>query len=398
MAAMNCTVITGGRVVMPDRIIESGGIVIKDGKIERVFAGEYHPEGGERIINAEGRFISPGFVDLHVHGGGGFDFMCGEADNVISACQFHMRHGTTSIVPTLSAADQQVLVTAIAGITEAKHKMRDGGPEILGLHLEGPYFAMSQKGAQNERYVRDPDPKEYMEIVDKFDTILRWTIAPELPGAVEMAKAMKERGIRMCIGHSDASYDEAVQAYECGFDSIVHFYSCLSTVRRINAYRHAGVVEAGYQLDGMMVEVIADGKHLPQSLLKLIYKVKGPERICLVTDAISVAGLEHIQDEIYSQTSDMNVIIEDSVAKLPDRSAFAGSVATADRLVRVMNALDEVPLYEAVKMASATPARNIGIFDRKGSLSPGKDADILLFDDNINISIVMVNGQITFER
>jgi len=398
MAAMSCIVIIGGRVVMLERIIESGGVVIKNGKIDRVFTGEYHPKGGEQIIDAGGRYISPGFVDLHVHGGGGFDFMCGEADNVISACQFHMRHGTTSIVPTLSAADPQVLVTAIGGITEAISKMKDGGPEILGLHLEGPYFAMSQRGAQNERYVRDPDPKEYMAIVDKFNTILRWTIAPELPGALEMAGAMKNRGIRMCIGHSDALYDEAVQAYECGFDTIVHFYSGISTVRRINAYRHAGVVEAGYQLDGMMVEVIADGKHLPQSLLKLIYKIKGPERICLVTDAISVAGLDHIQGEIYSQTGDMSIIIEDSVAKLPDRTAFAGSVATADRLVRVMNALDEVPLHEAVKMASATPARNVGIFDRKGSLSPGKDADILLFDDNINISMVMVNGQIAFER
>ena len=394
---MDCTVITGGRVVMLERVIESGGVVIKDGKIDRVFTGEYRPEGGERIIDAGGRFISPGFIDLHVHGGGGFDFMCGEADNVMLACKFHMRHGTTAIVPTLSAADPQVLVTAIGGITEAINKMKDDGPETLGVHLEGPYFAMSQKGAQNERYVRDPDPKEYMAIVNQFDTILRWTIAPELPGALEMAKVMKERGIRMCIGHSDALYDEAVQAYECGFDTIAHFYSAISTVKRVNAYRHAGIVEAGYQLDGMMVEIIADGKHLPPSLLKLIYKIKGPESICMVTDAISVAGLDHIQGEVYSQTGDMSVIIEDSVAKLPDRTAFAGSVATADRLVRVMNSLDEVPLYEAVKMMSATPARNIGIFDRKGSLSPGKDADILLFDDDICVSMVMVNGKISYE-
>ncbi|MCL2618812.1 MAG: amidohydrolase family protein, partial [Defluviitaleaceae bacterium] len=206
---MERTVITGGRVITTERTMATGGVVIGGGRIESVFEGEYHAQGAERIIDAAGRFISPGFIDLHVHGGGGDDFMCGEADKVAAICRFHMRHGTTSIVPTLSSADQTVFLRAMEGINEALGTMTDG-PDVPGLHLEGPYFAMSQKGAQDPRFVRNPDPAEYMEVADRFSNILRWSIAPELPGALEMAAVMKSRGIRMCIGHSDALYDEAV--------------------------------------------------------------------------------------------------------------------------------------------------------------------------------------------
>jgi N-acetylglucosamine-6-phosphate deacetylase len=169
-------------------------------------------------------------------------------------------------------------------------------------------------------------------------------------------------------------------------------------VRRINAYRYAGIIEAAFLLDDMMVEIIADGKHLPASLLKLIYKIKGPDRICLVTDAIDAAGLKGVTGELYSKTLGSNIVIEDDVAKLPDRSAFAGSVATTDRLVRTMIRLADVPLYQAVKMMSATPAKAVGMFSRKGSLSIGKDADIIIFDDDIDISTVIVGGEVTFEK
>ena len=202
-----------------------------------------------------------------------------------------------------------------------------------------------------------------------------------------------ETGVQLSIGHSDALYEEAVRAYENGFTSITHFYSCTSTVRRINAYRHAGIVEAGYQLDDLYVEVIADGRHLPASLLKLIYKIKGADRICLVTDAVSPAGLAEVPDKLYSRTCGTDVIVEDAVAKLPDRSAFAGSVATADRLVRTMHQLADVPMREAVKMMSATPAKCIGVFDRKGSIAEGKDGDIVLFDDQVSVSAVIVRGE-----
>ncbi len=272
------------------------------------------------------------------------------------------------------------------------------GPNILGVHLEGPYFAINQRGAQAQEYVRNPIKGEYLYIIDNFDNILRWSLAPELPGGLEMAKELKKRGIYMSIGHSDALFHEVIRAYECGFTTVTHLYSCTSTVRRVNAYRYAGIIEAAFLIDDMMVEIIADGKHLPSSLLKLVYKIKGPDRICLVTDAIDVAGMENLGGEIYSKTSGSNIIIEDEVAKLPDRSAFAGSVATADRLVRTMQKLADIPLYQAVKMMSATPAKNIGMFSKKGSLSVGKDADIIIFDENINVSMVMVGGKVTFYK
>ena len=391
------TVIINGKIITEEGGLPRGHIILDQGKIQGIFPGEYLPLGTETIFDAGGRYISPGFIDLHVHGGGGDDFMCGQVDKVENICKLHMKHGTTAIVPTLSSADQKPFMEAIKAIEQAI-KIQEGGPEILGIHLEGPYFAMSQKGAQDPRFVRNPDPAEYLDVVSKFDTILRWSVAPELPGAHAMAKVMKQHGIRMAIGHSDALYEEAIEAFENGFDTVTHLYSGCSTVRRIDAYRYAGVIEAAYQMDDMMVEVIADGKHLPESLLKLIYKIKGPQRICLVTDAISAAGLPEDVGVIYSPTCGTDVLIEDSVAKLPDRSAFAGSIATTDRLVRVMSSIAEIPLHEAVNMMSATPAKNIGVFDRKGSLAPGKDADIILFDENIHVSLVLVKGQIRYQE
>ena len=395
---MNKKLITNGKIIALERIIPVGSISVCDGLITGVYEGiERLPEPDETVVDAGGKYISPGFLDIHVHGGGGYGFLRSSVDDVISCSKAHMKHGTTSIVPTISSATNELIKESLENIKEATSNMTKG-PDILGVHIEGPYFAMSQKGGQAAEYVRNPIKEEYMSIVDSFDNILRWSLAPELPGAHEMANELRKREILLSIGHSDALFDETIKAYECGFTTVTHLYSCTSTVRRISAYRFAGIIEAAFLLDGMMVEIIADGKHLPASLLKLVYKIKGPERTCLVTDAIDVAGLKDVKGEIYSQISDMNIIIEDDVAKLPDRLAFAGSVATTDRLVRNMINLADVPLYQAVKMMTATPAKNIGMFSRKGSLSIGKDADIIIFDDDINVSTVIVGGEVTFKK
>ena len=395
---MNKKLITNGKIIALERIIPVGSISVCDGLITGVYEGiERLPEPDETVVDAGGKYMSPGFLDIHVHGGGGYGFLRSSVDDVISCSKAHMKHGTTSIVPTISSATNELIKESLENIKEATSNMTKG-PEILGVHIEGPYFAMSQKGGQAAEYVRNPIKEEYMSIVDSFDNILRWSLAPELPGAHEMANELRKREILLSIGHSDALFDETIKAYECGFTTVTHLYSCTSTVRRINAYRFAGIIEAAFLLDGMMVEIIADGKHLPASLLKLVYKIKGPERTCLVTDAIDVAGLKDVKGEIYSQISDMNIIIEDDVAKLPDRLAFAGSVATTDRLVRNMINLADVPLYQAVKMMTATPAKNIGMFSKKGSLSTGKDADIIIFDDDINVSTVIVGGEVTFKK
>lgn len=385
--------IYNGRLLTQERQIDGGAVLLREGRIARVY--EEKPEDlppDTEYLDAEGRYIAPGFVDIHVHGGGGTEFMCDTAEEAETVCLTHLRHGTTSIVPTTSSAARQAFLRSMDSVNRAARQMAHG-PEILGIHMEGPYFADNQRGAQDPRHVRNPDPAEYLPILEQYPNIIRWSLAPELPGALEMAADLRKRGVQLSIGHSDALYEEAVRAYENGFTSITHFYSCTSTVRRINAYRHAGIVEAGYQLDDLYVEVIADGRHLPASLLKLIYKIKGADRICLVTDAVSPAGLAEVPDKLYSRTCGTDVIVEDAVAKLPDRSAFAGSVATADRLVRTMHQLADVPMREAVKMMSAAPAKCIGVFDRKGSIAAGKDGDIVLFDDQVSVSAVIVRGE-----
>ena len=387
-------IIINGRIVAYDGIIADGYVSVGGGKITGVYEGSGRtPFTDETVIDAGGKYISPGFIDIHVHGGGGHGFMDDGADDVVASCKTHMRHGTTSIVPTISSASIDLTISSLRNIKEATSNMTDG-PVILGTHLEGPYFAMSQKGAQAAEHVRNPIHAEYMNILERFDNILRWSLAPELPGALEMAEELVKRGIRPSMGHSDALFDEALIAYERGFKTVTHLYSCTSTVKRMNSYRYAGIVEAAFFIDGMTVEIIADGKHLPASLLKLIYKVKGPDSICLVTDAIEAAGLTDAKGRIFIRTIGSDIIIEDDVAKLPDRSGFAGSVATADRLVGTMTKTAGVPLHQAVKMMSATPAKNVGVFSEKGSLEKGKDADIIIFDDNINISTVMVGGKI----
>ena len=225
--------------------------------------------------------------------------------------------------------------------------------------------------------------------------MLRWSAAPELPGVDGFANALRECGILPCIGHSDADFDCVSKAKDLGFTHVTHLYSCTSTVHRKNAFRYAGIVEAAYYFDDMTVEIIADGIHLPPSLLKLIYKLKGPDKIALITDSMRGAGMPDGESVLGNLDNGLHVIIEDGVAKLMDRSAFAGSVATCDRLLRNMVNLADVPLVDAVKMASLTPARILGI-KNKGSLEAGYDADIVIFDENINVVNTIVNGRVIF--
>ncbi|MDO8685531.1 MAG: N-acetylglucosamine-6-phosphate deacetylase, partial [Clostridiales bacterium] len=330
------------------------------------------------------------------HGGGGADFMDGTVDAYLKAAEFHARHGTTSMVPTASASMNEELRNMMEIFKTAKAE-NSNGAELLGLHLEGPYLCLGQKGAQDSRYVKNPKPSEYEEISSWSDDIIMWGAAPELEGSLEFGRCITKKGIRVSIAHSDATYEEVLNAFESGFRHVTHLYSCTSGVRRINAYRYAGIIESAYLIDDMTVELIADGAHLPASLLKLAYKIKGPDRIALVTDSIRAAGLPEGEYMEGSLENGQKIIIEDGVAKLPDRSAFAGSVATTDRLVRTMVKTADVPVVEAVRMMTKTPAAIIGADKTKGILAAGKDADIVIFDDNINIKMTIIKGRIIYK-
>lgn len=388
--------IINGKIITPYRLLERGIIIIEDGVISCV-SKEDVPVQDEVIIDAEGYYVAPGFIDIHTHGGGGFDFMDATVEAYLGAAQAHARYGTTSIVPTTLTSTKEALKRSFEAFQKSK-TLNKLGADLIGIHLEGPYFALEQKGAQDPRYIRVPLREEYEEIFKWSDDIVRWSAAPEIEGAMEFGRYARNKGVVMSIGHSDAIGEKVAEAFENGFTHITHLYSAMSGVKRINALRVSGVIESAFLIDEMTVEIIADGIHIPADLLNMVYKIKGPSRTVLVTDSMRGAGMGEGPSILGSLKDGMEVFIEDGVAKLPDRKAFAGSVATADRLVRTMIGPGGVPLIDAIRMITSTPAKVIRIDDRKGTLAPGKDADIVIFDSDINIKMTIIKGKVVYEK
>lgn len=393
---MNRLIIKNGKIIFPDKIEDNLAIVCENGKIIDIVKPEnVAPENGDLLIDVHNKYISSGFIDIHTHGGGGHDFMDGTVEAYLGAAEAHAKHGTTVLLPTTLTSTFEELMKTFDTYKEAV-KQNKKGAKFLGLHLEGPYFAYNQRGAQDPKYLKNPEPEEYNKILAASDDIVRWSLAPELPGALEFGKVLTQRNILPAIAHTDAIYEEVIPAFEAGFTLATHLYSGMSSVTRRNAFRYAGVVEAAYLIDGMDVEIIADGVHLPKSLLQFVYKFKGPDKTALCTDSMRGAGMPDGESILGSLDKGQKVIIEDGVAKLPDRTAFAGSVATTDRLVRTMVNIAEVPLVEAVRMMTLTPARIMKIDQQKGSIVKGKDADFVIFDDNINVSYTILEGNVIY--
>ena len=385
--------IHNGKILTPYRIFH-GTVIVEGGRIKEVAEGDIDVPGALEI-DAKGQYIAPGFIDIHVHGGGGHDFMDGTEEAFLKIAETHAKYGTTAMLPTTLTSEKEELYQTLELYKQA-NKNNLSGAQFLGIHLEGPYFSMKQRGAQDPRYIRNPDPEEYKDILSRSSDIRRWSAAPELEGAIEFGNHLRSKGILVAMAHTDAIYEEALVAFEAGFTLATHFYSCMSGVSRRDCFRYAGVVETAYLIDEMDVEIIADGIHLPAPLLKLIYKIKGPDRIALITDSMRAAGMPPGDSILGSKHNGLKVLVEDGVAKLPDRKSFAGSVATCDRLVRNMINMADVPLLEAVKMASQTPANIMGLGSSKGSLIVGKDADIVIFDENIKVSITIVQGRVVY--
>ncbi|HEY5392518.1 MAG TPA: N-acetylglucosamine-6-phosphate deacetylase [Hanamia sp.] len=389
--------IINGRVITSHRIIDHASLLISDGIITEINEKKISSKA-DIILDAKGNYISPGFIDIHVHGGGGSDFMDSTVKDFLTIAETHLRFGTTALVPTTLTAEKDDLLHTLDIYKKANAKNRSGA-QFMGMHIEGPYFALSQRGAQDPRYIRKPDKNEYTEIIEKAGGIIaRWSAAPELEGAMEFGRCLQANDILPSIAHTDAVYDDVVNAFENGYTLATHFYSSMSGVTRRNAFRYAGVIETVYLMDEIDVEIIADGVHLPAALLQLIYKVKGVDRIALITDAMRAAGMGPGKSILGSKKNGMKVIVEDGVAKLPDRSSFAGSVATTDRLVRTMINVAKIPLIEAVRMMTLTPARIMKVNKYKGSVAIGKDADIVIFDENINIQSAIVGGKILYNK
>ncbi len=388
--------IYNGKIITPFKIIENGCVLIIGDTITEVSEKNIEISGAIEI-DAKGKYVAPGFIDIHVHGGGGCDFMDATETAFLTIAETHARHGTTAMLPTTLTSTKELLLQTLDAF-ESANKKNVNGAQLLGMHLEGPYISMNQIGAQDPRFIRNPNPDEYKEILSKYSCIKRWSAAPELKGAIEFGRYLKTKNILPAIAHTDAIYEEVFEAFNNGYTLITHLYSAMSGVTRRNAYRYAGVIESAYIIDEMDVEIIADGIHLPSPLLKLAYKIKGPHKIALITDAMRAAGTNASESILGDVSNGLKVIIEDGVAKLPDRSAFAGSIATANRLVRTMITMADVSLIDAIKMITYTPARILNIADKKGSIEIDKDADIIIFDENINIETTIIKGKICYSK
>lgn len=379
------TCIRNGTLVLHDTLVRKD-LYFADGKIIAVTA-EKRP--CDRTVDATGLFVSPGFIDIHVHGGDGFEFIDGTKEAIVRAAAVHAAHGTTTLYPTLSADKTDKTVAALDAIRRWRG---DTAPHIPGVHLEGPYLSPHQSGAQAAACMHAPDPAEYTALIDAYgDLIARVTYAPELDGAVAFQQFLRERGIVGAVGHSDARLADVQKVYAKGCRLVTRLYSCTSTVTRQGGFRFAGVVESAYLFDDMYAEAIADGCHLPPALLQLIFKIKGAAHTCLVTDAIRFGGMQDCEGEIVKNGA-LSYIIEDGVAKLIDRSAFAGSIATADILLKTCVQKAGLPLCAAVRMLTATPAAAMGV-QNKGALFVGYDADIVLFDEKFTVQNVFISGK-----
>ena len=386
MTTQNLTQITNGRILTPQGWLKGGSIIVDGaGHIAEISDTEATPDGCTTFVDARGMYIVPGAIEMHVHGGGGRDFMEGTEEAFRTAIEAHMQHGTTAIYPTLSSSSVPMIMAA-AETTE--RMMREKSTPILGLHLEGPYFNKEQAGGQMMEYITAPRPEDYRMIMSSTHCIKRWDEAPELIGTEDFGRACVANDIMPAIAHTKAEYRDVKRAWDVGFRHATHFYNAMTGFHKVREYKHEGTVESIYAIPDMTVEVICDGIHVPPVILKMVYMFKGVERTALITDALAVAASDS------TKAFDPRVIIEDGVCKLADRSALAGSIATSDRLINVAVTKVGIPMADAVRMSAETPAHIMRVDDHTGMLRKGYDANICIYDLDINLRFVMQKGRI----
>ena len=382
------TAIVNAKIVTSTTVL--GGYVcgIENGQI--VYLGK-EDFSFDEVIDAQGGYLIPGFVDIHCHGALGMAFMDGDVERFQRIADYHLAHGTTTLLASTSTSTMEEIESALRACEE----YRAGNPKttVVGVHMEGPWVNQAQCGAQASQFMRQPSAEDLKELKAKYPCLLRAGAAPELGGGLEFARVGKELGLTMSVAHTDADFSEIERAKDNGYTIMTHLYSGMKGVTRKNSYRIAGAVEAGLYFDELYAEVIADGKHLPLELLKFIYKCKGADKICLVTDATRGCGLADGEQTIgVSGASATPIIVEDGVAKLLDRQSFAGSTATCDRLYRTMAQAIGKDMVALSKMASLTPARAMGWTD-VGEIAVGKKADLLIINENLEIEKIITEKE-----
>ena len=373
------TQIINGKILTPSGWLEGGSLILSDSKVLEITNSDL-PRVGATLVDVKGDYILPGFVAMNIHGGGGFAYKEGTREAFDVANDVHLKHGATTIFPTIYTAKTEKIYNSIKVCEEV---MSEGRTPVKGIHIAGPYFnpnmVKSFPGAKN------PCKEEYSEILATTNCIKRWDLSPELEGAFEMAKILKWKKIVAAITHTQAEFQIVKEAYDAGFSHVSQLYNAMPGFHKRGEYKYEGTVESVFLLDDMSVEVTADGKHLPGTILRLVYKLKGVDRMCLVTNALKYAGYDGQPEP------DSDFIIEDGVCKLKDHSSLAGSIATMDKVVKVAVEAG-IPFEAAVRMASETPAKIMGCFDTVGSLEEGKDADVVLMNKDLEITGVWSQG------
>ena len=375
-----------GRLIFPNGVCDGLDLLVEDGLITAI--RPQSPAMGEQIVDLEGNYLAPGFIDLHVHGALGSDTMQASPKSFRAICDYHASGGTTSLLLTTTTAPVKAIIKVINEVRAQKSSLK----QIAGVHVEGPFISKTKAGAQRASLMRQPTKKMYAPLLEHSDVIRRITLAPELPGALALIGQLRERNISVSGGHSDAWEDDARAAFEHGMRSVTHTFNCMSSARRRGIDRVAGLLEFAMSEREIICELIADGHHVSLTLMKMLYRAKGFTGICLVTDATAGAGLK---DGSKFSLYGTKCIVENGVCLLADRSALAGSTSRMIDLVRAMVTKVGVPLHEAIAMATDTPAFVIGLTS-KGQFKIGGEADLVVISQELEVMRTFLGGEEIF--
>lgn len=364
--------------------IETGSVLIEDGIIK-----EFNPVDCkcDEIIDANGLFLSPGFIDIHIHGAGGYDTMDGTVEAIDSISKTIVKHGTTSFLPTTMTVSIEAINKSMHAIKSLKENGASGA-QVLGAHLEGPFISPSAIGAQNPQYLQNPSIDTFNKMTaDCEDAVVSITLAPELDGSLELIQYLSAKNINCSLGHTKATYEETMKAIDSGANHSTHLYNAMTPLN----HRSPGVVGALFDSPKVSIETISDGIHISYPALRIAYKQKTPDKSILVTDAMMACCMP---DGNYS-LGGQDVIVKDNAARIKTGS-LAGSVLTLDRAIKNVYENCNMPLYEVVKMATYNPAKFCNVSEHKGLVKEGYDADLVLFDEDINVKHVFVKGRSVF--
>ena len=387
---------TRGTLILPDRLLD-GFVRVRDGRIVDLGPGQGPcSDPGLNVVDLAGRYLAPGFVDLHVHGGDGADFMDGTAEAFRAICRAHLRHGTTSLLPTSTVARHEQILAFLEQCRRFRGEST-GGARVLGAHFYGPYFAPNARGCHPAETLRPPQAPEFDAYLSFADAIVLATVAPELANAEAFARACAARGVRLNAGHSHATFEQMATAVSWGVRHVDHLFCAMSDRAKLRLTQtypmRGGVMEATLFFDELTTEVIADGKHLSPELLKLAYKVKGPDRLALVTDCNRALDMPDGEYVFGPRDGGEPIIRRDGVGLMTDGQALASGVMGMDHMLRTFHRLTGAPLVETIRMATLTPARIAGWDHEIGSLAVGKRADVVVMDRELKMSDVYCDGR-----